>query len=154
TRGTPWTGARGITRTVSQIMAGRRTAATPRAPQAVGLTFLGGTLADSGLVPADAMGAAGTTQFVVGINGLIRTVTKFGTAGRGPDTWMDSFFGPVRGTSVATVPRVRYDRLSGRWFIVATSAVDHGTSALQPVNKVLLAVSGGGTITSSSSFTF
>ena len=44
-------------------------------------------------------------------------------------------------------PRVRYDRLSGRWFITMIDV--NGTN-----NRILLAVSSGSTVTNASNFTF
>jgi hypothetical protein len=187
TRGTPWTGARGVTETVGRIMArgqgasaarqsrpalrrpapkqaagasaasssAARTgvAVAPRAPQTVGTNFLGGTFNDSGFIPPDSMGAAGPTQFVVVINGLIRTFDKAGNADNALNTSTDSFFASVLGTNFTSDPRIRYDRLSGRWFITMLT-VDPNAGDLQPANNLLLAVSSGSTIASSSSFTF
>lgn len=74
------------------------------------------------------MGAVGPSQFLVGVNGLIRTFTKSGAADGVLDTSLDGFFASVVGTGVATTPRVRYDRLSGRWLVTATgrSRPQHG----------------------------
>src|SRR5262249_17177613 len=121
--------------------------------QTVSSSCLGGPLADSGFVPPDSMGAVGPTQFLVGVNGLVRTFSKAGATDGALNTSTDAFFAPVLGTAFASDPRVRYDRLSGRWFITMIT-VDRNAGNLQPVNKLLLAVSSGGTITSVSSFTF
>ena len=43
-------------------------------------------------------------------------------------------------------PQIRYDRLSGRWFVVMITVGDQ--------NRILIAVSSGSTITDTSSFTF
>ena len=43
------------------------------APQPTSTNFLGATLADTGAFPPDTMGAVGPTQFVVFVNGRIRT---------------------------------------------------------------------------------
>jgi hypothetical protein len=188
TKGTPWTGPRGVKETVGRIMARGATATArreappvrhgptlipssgaiaggssasgpapalqPRAPQSVTTNFLGGTLGESGFVPPDSMGAAGPTQFLVGINGLIRTFDKnTGVADGTLNTTADNFFSSVRGTNFTSDPRVRYDRLSGRWFVTMIT-VNPNAGALQPANQLVLAVSSGSAISSISSFTF
>ena len=45
-------------------------------------------------------------------------------------------------------PEVRYDRLSGRWFVLAITIAEAAN------NKIVLAVSSGPTITGQASFTF
>src|ERR1039458_1177496 len=56
------------------------------------------------------------------------------------------FFASVLHSSSTSDPRVRFDRLSGRWFITMIT--------VNTPNFVLIAVSSGPTITSASSFTF
>ncbi len=56
------------------------------------------------------------------------------------------FFSSVRSASTSD-PRVRYDRLSGRWFITMIDV--NGIN-----NRILIAVSSGSTIASASSFSF
>jgi hypothetical protein len=183
-QGRPWVGSRGVSETVGQIMARakaspltperreappvrpvprpksgpsgpaasssgtqRRGAAAVRAPQTVTTNFLGTSLSESGFVPPDAMGAVGPTQYFVGVNGRMRTFNKSTGAADGLlDVTADAFFNSVRNGSISSDPRVRYDRLSGRWI------VDMITESTP--NRVLLAVSSGGNITSGSSFTF
>jgi hypothetical protein len=61
----------------------------------------------------------------------------------------NAFFNSVRGGEPTADPRVRYDRLSGRWFITMR------TVSIPPAsNRMVLAVSNGGNIVNSSSFTF
>ncbi|HEX2570285.1 MAG TPA: hypothetical protein VH877_12050, partial [Polyangia bacterium] len=119
-------------------------------PQPVGVNFLGAQLSDSNAVPPDSMGAVGPTQFLMAINGRIRVFSKTGTLGP-LDADLDVFFAPVRGSSFTSDPRVRYDRLSGRWFI---TVITFDNVATEPANRVLIAVSSGATITGSTSFTF
>src|SRR5262249_4610655 len=127
TRGTPWTGAKGVTETVGRIMARSKSAQAapmalpirlapqrrlagasssslepkpatqPQAPSvAVSSSFLGASLADSGDVPPDAMGAAGPSQFLVVVNGRVRTFNKNSGVPDGDlDTTTNSFFGSL-----------------------------------------------------------
>jgi PKD repeat protein len=114
-------------------------------PQTVGTGFLGAQISDTiGYIPPDSMGTVGPSQILVVVNGRIKVFDKSGNLGP-LNTDTDSFFGSVESASTSD-PHARYDRLSGRWFI---SMIDVAT-----INRVLLAVSSGPTITSSSSFTF
>ena len=123
----------------------------PLSPQTVGTSFLGAQFSDtvvngSGLVPPDSMADVGTNQIVVCVNGRIRTFDKNGVADGALDTPTDNFFASVLGGSSTSDPRVRFDRLSGHWFITMIT--------VNTPNFVLVAVSSGPTITSTSSFTF
>ena len=116
------------------------------APQTVGTSFLAADLgAAGGVVPPDASGDVGPAQVLVAVNGRVRVFAKDGTLG-GLDVSLDSFFASVRNGSVTRDPRVRYDRLSGRWFVVAINTV--------APNRILIAVSDGPAIHGQSSFTF
>ena len=109
-------------------------AAAGSAPLSIATSFLGATLADSDAFPPDTMGAAGPTQFFVCINGRVRTFSKAsGTADGVLDVDLDTFFTSVRNGSGTGTPRVRYDRLSSRWFVTALSFTATG-------NRVLVAV--------------
>ena len=64
------------------------------------------------------------TQFVVFINGRLRTFNKStgiadGVLNADPDAFFSSVLTPPGGgqSSYTSDPNVRYDRLSGRWFI-------------------------------------
>src|SRR5205085_10887536 len=95
-------------------------------------------------IPPDSMGTVGPSHVLVVVNGRIKVFDKNGNLGP-LDTTTDNFFASV--TSAGTSdPRVRYDRLSQRWFL---SMID-----VDSVNKVLIAVSSGPSITGSGSFTF
>src|SRR5438874_2068311 len=48
----------------------------PDAPQTTGTTFQGATLTDTGAFPPDSMGAVGPTQYIVAVNGRIRSFNK------------------------------------------------------------------------------
>ncbi len=121
--------------------------AGPLTPQTVVTSFLGAQLSDTvGYVPPDSMADVGTNQIVVCVNGRIRTFNKQGAADGALDTTTDNFFASVLGGSSTSDPRVRFDRLSGHWFITMIT--------VNTPNFVLIAVSSGPTITSTSSFTF
>jgi hypothetical protein len=129
---------------------------TPSAAQTVSTpNFTGATLADANAFPPDTMGTVGPTQFIVAINGRIRSFNKTtGVADGALDVSTDTFFASVMTPPVASNftsdPRIRYDRLSGRWFLIIIDVPSGGTLA----NRVLIAVSSGATIASSASFTF
>src|SRR5574337_567816 len=124
----------------------RRSDASPLlyTPQTVGTSFLGPKLSESLFVPPDSIGAVGPSQVLVIANGRIKVFDKSGVLG-GLNVTTDTFFASVR-TASASDPHVRYDRLSGRWFV---TMIDVAT-----VNRVLIAVSSSSTITNTSSFTF
>ena len=112
------------------------------APQVVGTSFLGGQINDTiGFVPPDSMADVGSSQIVVCVNGLIRTFTKSGMADGVLSMSTSNFFLSVMGSSDVSDPRVRYDRLSGRWFISMIT--------VDTPNRIVFAVSSGPQITSS-----
>jgi hypothetical protein len=119
----------------------------PLFPQTVGTSFLGAQVSESGFIPPDSMGAVGPTQVLVIVNGRIKVFDKAGVLGALNAT-TDSFFASVRNGSSMSDPHVRYDRLSGRWFL---SMINVSTA---PPNRICLAVSNSSTITDASSFTF
>jgi hypothetical protein len=118
---------------------------------------------ESGFLPPDNMGDVGTTQICIASNGRIKfydktTVcqparvtnssagsTSLGSAAFSAD--LDVFFESVRNSSSTTDPRVHFDRLSQRWFVVCIN-----TSNTK--NRILIAVSNGPTITAQSNFSF
>lgn len=128
----------------------------PQTPQVPSVSFLGATLADTASFPPDSMGAAGPSQFVVAVNGRIRSFNKFtGVADGGidanPDVMFSSVMTPPVNNNFTSDPRIRYDRLSGRWFITILDVP--GFLGTQP-NRVLIAVSNSSTITPSTVWTF
>src|ERR1700682_5161386 len=113
---------------------------SPRAAQTVGTQLLGATRADSPFIPPDTSGAVGPSQFIVMVNGRIRSFNKTtGAADGGIDMTTDTFWSPAGSTSD---PRIRYDRLSGRWFVSMITVTTVGTA-----NYVLSAYSDTNTIT-------
>ena len=123
---------------------------SPSAPQTLGVSFLGADSADTSAFPPDTMGAAGPSQFLVGVNGRIRTFAKAtGTADGVLDEDMDTFFDPVRAGQPTAFPRVRFDRLSGRWIVTVTNF-----NVTPASNRILIAVSDTETITAGTVWTY
>src|SRR5437773_4510824 len=121
---------------------------TPLAPQTVGINFKAISLLaphESQFIPPDSVGDVGPTQILAAANGRIKVFDKSGVLG-GLNVTDGSFFASVTGGSDITDPQVRYDRLSGRWFVTELTTTTP--------NKILIAVSSGPTITSVTSFTF
>src|SRR5437899_911606 len=117
--------------------------------QTVGFSFTAATLADASGFPPDSMGAAGPTQFLVVINGRVRTFNKNtggadGVLNATTDNFFSSVMTPPISINLTSDPRVRYDRLSGRWFV---TIVDVPGLAGNLPNRVLLAVSDSSAIT-------
>ena len=140
-------------------------AAATSAPQTTSTNFTGATLADTGAFPPDSMGAVGPTQFVVFVNGRLRTFNKTTGAADGvinadPDVFFSSVMTPVSGGSLninfTSDPMVRYDRPTGRWFLTIIdipSANDIGDTP----NRYMIAVSdaaSAGVISGSTVWTF
>jgi hypothetical protein len=121
-------------------------------PQTAALSFTGATLSGTHptfAFPPDAMGAVGPTQYVVFVNGRLVSFDKAtGLADGVLDIEPDVFFAGVSDGNTTTDPRARYDRLSGRWFLVLINTYTP--------NRVLLAVSdaaSNGVITPATVFT-
>ena len=135
----------------------------PQDPQPVALSFDAVTGPNqTGSFPPDTMGAVGPTQFILAVNGRIRTFTKNGVADGVLDVDTDVFFASVMtpigggiGLNFTTDPQIRYDRLSGRWFItIADVPSTSSTEIGDHPNRLLIAVSDGPTITGASVWTF
>ncbi len=111
--------------------------ATPLSAQSIGTSFTAATLLGvnaTGAFPPDCMGAVGPTQFVVMVNNRIVSFNKTtGTPDGVLNTTTNTFFNSVRSASSTSDPRIRYDRLSGRWFLLIITVTTP--------NKILLAVS-------------
>lgn len=119
-------------------------------------SFTAATLADTGAFPPDSMGAVGPTQFILAVNGRIRSFNKStgeadGILNTTPDNFFISAMTPPTASNFTSDPRIRYDRLSGRWFITIID-VPGGTGALP--NRVLIAVSDSSSISVGTVWTF
>jgi len=139
---------------------------TPSSPQVPSTSFTGATLADTAAFPPDSMGTVGPTQFVVFVNGRIRTFNKTtGVADGVINANPDIFFAPVMTPVVSPVlqnfttdPQVRYDRLSGRWIlsIIDVPCTTSPACTTTTQNRWLVAVSdaaSAGTISGSTVWT-
>ncbi len=132
------------------------------APQTLGISFTGATLADALAFPPDVMGAVGPTQYVVFVNGRLRTFDKTTGAADGViDADPDGFFSLVTTPPTASEitytsdPNVRYDRLSGRWFLtIVDVTVNSSTGALSRPNRILFAWTDGSVISGGTTWTF
>lgn len=121
----------------------------------IGLNFLGARIEQtdyafaSGKIPPDTMGAVGPTQFIVAINGRIRSFDKqTGQPDLILDAMTDDFFVLESNGTITSDIRIRYDRFSERWFIIMASIGDeeaeneNGISATLPSNnRIMFAVS-------------
>lgn len=158
--------ARAVARTPTSTarVATADTAATD-APQTTSTNFTGATLADTGAFPPDSMGAVGPTQFVVFVNGRLRTFNKTTGAADGvinadPDVFFASVMTPVSGGTLninfTSDPMVRYDRATGRWFLTIIDVPSQNAVGDLP-NRYLIAVSdaaSAGVISGSTVWTF
>lgn len=126
------------------------TSLAPLAPQSLSTSFTGATLADTGAFPPDSMGAVGPSQFVVFVNGRLRTFNKTtGVADAVLNVNPDVFFSSVMttvtnagGLNFTSDPQVRYDRLSGRWILAIIDVPSTSSASIGDLpNRWLLAVS-------------
>lgn len=125
-------------------------------------TFTGATLAETGAFPPDNMGAVGPTQYVVFVNGRLKTFNKTtgvadGVLNADPDAFFASVMTPVGGSVVAVFTsdaRVRYDRLSGKWILVIIDVPIDAVGNTPVANRVLIAFSNTSTITAGTVWTF
>jgi hypothetical protein len=121
-------------------------APAPRAPQTIGLSFKAIALSDSnGSYPPNPSGDVSPTQILVATERRIRLFDRSGSL-LGIDTDLATLFDSVRANQDVSEPQVRFDRLSGRWFVAAV------TSGFP--NRVVIAMSAGDTLTDLSDFSF
>ncbi|MDB6026036.1 MAG: hypothetical protein JWM68_2259, partial [Verrucomicrobiales bacterium] len=118
-------------------------------PQSAAISFTGATLADTLAYPPDTMGTVGPAQFIVAVNGRIRTFDKNtgladGVINADTDVFFNSVMTPPASNNFTSDPRIRYDRLSQRWFIIIIDVP--GKAGVLP-NRVMLAVSDGPVVT-------
>ena len=111
-----------------------------------GASFTAIRFSETSTLPPDGSAAAGPTQFIAIANGRIRSFVKTGTADGVLNAKTSTFFASVKGSGNPFGGRIRFDRLSGRWFItMATDAVP---------GRVVIASSSNATITSATVWTF
>ncbi len=111
-----------------------------------GASFTAIRFADTSTLPPDGSGAAGPSQFIAIANGRLRSFTKAGAADGVLNAKTNTFFASVKGTGSPFSGRIRFDRLSGRWFItMATDAVP---------GRVVIASSSNATITAATVWSF
>ncbi len=128
-------------------ISGGRTGDPGSAPQTAGTNFKAIGLSESGFIPPDVAGDVGPTQILVHVNGRVRVFSKNGASGA-LNTTASAFWSSVANGSQPVYPQVRYDRLSGRWILLAVNSA-------KPNNRVMIAVqTTPGTITATTSFTF
>lgn len=133
------------------------------AAQTPSTSFTGATLAETGAFPPDVMGAVGPTQYIVAVNGRIKSFNKTtgvadGVLNLSPDVFFASVLTPVI-TPVLQVftsdPRIRYDRFSGKWIIIIIDVpCTNATCSSIAANRILIGVSNTSTITVSTVWTF
>ena len=118
---------------------------------------------DTNAFPPDNQGAVGPTQFIVFVNGRLRSFNKTtgvadGVLNADPDVFFASVMTPVGGgvTQVFTSdPRIRYDRISARWLLLIIDVpCANATCTSTAANRCLLAVSNSSTITAGTIWTF
>jgi hypothetical protein len=140
-----------------------RNNASIEAAQTPSTSFTGATLAETGSFPPDVMGAVGPTQYIVAVNGRIKSFNKTtgvvdGVLNLSPDVFFASVLTPVIAPVLGVFtsdPRIRYDRFSGKWIIliidVPCTIANCSTTA---ANRILIAVSNTSTITAGTVWTF
>ncbi len=132
------------------------------APQTVALNFTAATFNDALAFPPDVMGAVGPSQFIVFINGRLRSFDKTtglpdGVLDIDPDVFFNSITTPPGNNQITytTDPNIRYDRLSQRWFLtIVDVTLNTSTNSIARANRLLFAISDGPTITSSTIWRF
>jgi hypothetical protein len=133
------------------------------AAQTPSTSFTGATLSETGSFPPDVMGAVGPTQYIVAVNGRIKSFNKTtgvadGVLNLSPDVFFASVLTPVV-TPVLQVftsdPRIRYDRFSGKWIVIIIDVpCTNATCASTAANRILIGVSNTSTITPTTVWTF
>ena len=110
-------------------------------------SFVGANFAQTGSLPPDPSGAAGPAQFILAANGRIRSFSKAtATADQVLNLTTNAFFTSVRAGANTFGPKVKYDRLAGRWFIIAATDAVPG--------RIVIASSNASTITAGTLWSF
>lgn len=124
--------------------------------QSTSVNFTAVTLNDTLAFPPDSMGAVGPAQVIVAVNGRIRSFNKNtgiadGVLNVNPDVFFSSVMTPPTAENFTSDPRIRYDRLSGRWFLIIIDVP--GQTGTLP-NRILIAVSDSPVVTPQTVWTF
>jgi len=114
-------------------------------PSGVSFRAVSTAAGESPFVPPDSMGDIGPTQVLVHVNGRIKVFDRNGVLGP-LNSNNNNFWESVRDGFRLSDPNVRYDRLSGRWFLVMINLATVN-------NRIVIAVSDGPTITGATGFT-
>lgn len=115
----------------------------------LGLSFNGPTFPPTGgPVPPDSTGDVSPSSVLIAANGQIISYSKTGAPGA-LNTTDAAFFNSVRGGAGLSDPRIVFDRISQRWFVEEIT-----TTLVSGNNSILLAVSDGENITSSTVWTY
>ena len=129
----------------------------PRAPQTVSTpNFTSLTFDDASAWPPDTMGAVGPTNFLTDVNGEIRVHNKTTNAVGALDVidfdfWTPVVENPADLLEFVSDPRVRFDRLTDRWFLtIADLPSNVGANG----SRILLAMSDGPNITGATVWTY
>src|SRR5690242_5428603 len=142
------------------------TIAGPNFSQTIGLQWDSVTgPVETASFPPDSMGMAGPSQFIILVNGKIRSFNKAtgvadGVLDADPEVFFSQIMTPVTGNQVnsTTDPQIRYDRLSKRWFLQMIDMPSSDAAHIGDMpNRVLLAVSdaaSNGVISNSTTWTF
>jgi hypothetical protein len=110
-------------------------------------SFVGANFAQTGSLPPDPSGAAGPAQFILAANGRIRSFSKAtATSDQVLNLTTNAFFTSVRAGANTFGPKVKYDRLAGRWFIIAATDAVPG--------RIVIASSNASTITAGTLWSF
>ena len=117
---------------------------------------------ETGAFPPDDMGAIGPTQYIVFVNGRLRSFNKTtgvadGVLNADPDVFFASVMTPVGGTVTQVFTsdaRIRYDRLSGKWILIIIDVPLDAGGGTPVANRVLIAFSSTSTITGGTTWTF
>ncbi len=138
----------------------------PRYPQVVSTSFDAVTgPSETGAFPPDSMGAVGPTQFIVFVNGRIRSFNKTtavadGVLNMAPEDFFADVMSPTKQAQLnfTSDPQVRYDRLTKRWILTCIDAPSSSETSIADIpNRVLIAISDNasqGVITGDTVWTF
>jgi uncharacterized repeat protein (TIGR01451 family) len=129
------------------VVAGTLSVATPN--------FTSVTYSEALAWPPDIAGAVGPSQFLTHVNGRIRVHSKTNGSVGILDVVDETFWAPiVKAPHLAVFePRVRFDRLSNRWFMLVSDWPSNVGSSAASGSRILIAVTSGPTIDASTVFT-